>query len=90
MAQNRKALELVIKTAQIIIGTHLQSISDITEVRYLHRAQKIVRDNTHPSYSLFTLLPSRKTTEVSTAIPPDYGTASFPGWETPELILSTQ
>ncbi len=32
MAQDRRALQRVIKTAQNIIGTHLPSISDIGEV----------------------------------------------------------
>ncbi len=56
-AQDRKALQRVIKIAQNVIGTHLPSINDINEVRCLHRAQKILKDNT---YSLFTLLLSVK------------------------------
>lgn len=38
-SQERKAQQQVIKTAQSITSTHLPSISDIGEVRWLHRAQ---------------------------------------------------
>ena len=53
----------VIKTAQNITGTQLSSISDISEEG---RAQKILKENNHPSHSL------AKNTEVSAAVPPDY------------------
>ena len=39
------------KTTKNIVASHLQSI----------RAQRTLKDNTHPSHSLFTLLPSGKT-----------------------------
>ena len=48
-AQDRRALQPVIETAQINIGTHLLSISDIGGKRRLSRAQSIVTDNTHPT-----------------------------------------
>ncbi len=54
------ALQRVINTAKNIIGTYLPSISDISEVRCLRRAQRILKDNTHPSHSPFTMLPSGK------------------------------
>ncbi len=60
MAQDSRALQWVIRTAQKIIGTYLPSISDIGQVRFLHRAQRILKDSTHPGNSLFTLLPSGK------------------------------
>ena len=50
------ALERAFKTAQNIIGIHLLSISDIGEVRCLRRAQKILKDNSHLSHGLVTLL----------------------------------
>lgn len=56
----------VIKTAQNITGTQLSSISDISEEGCLQRAQKILKENNHPSHSL------AKNTEVSAAVPPDY------------------
>ncbi|XP_078121563.1 immunoglobulin superfamily member 5 [Sander vitreus] len=59
-AQDRRALQLVIKTAQNIIGTHLPGIIDVSEKRDLCRARRILKDNTHPRNSLFTLLPSGK------------------------------
>ncbi|KAI3363178.1 hypothetical protein L3Q82_011549 [Scortum barcoo] len=49
-------LQQVIKTFQNIIGAHLLSISDICEVRCLFRGQRILKDNTHPIHSLFSLL----------------------------------
>lgn len=39
-AQDRKLCKRVIKTAQMIIGAHLTSISDNEEVRRLHRTQR--------------------------------------------------
>ena len=59
--RHRKALQWVSQTTQNIIATHPQSISDISEVRCLHTAQRTLKDNTHPSHSLFILLPSGKT-----------------------------
>lgn len=53
---------------QNIIGTHLLSISDISEVRYLHRAQRILKDNGHPSHSLFTLMLSGKRSRSTTRL----------------------
>ena len=41
-----------------ITGTLLENITDIGEVRCLHRPQRILKVNTHPSHSLSTLLPS--------------------------------
>ena len=37
---DRKALQRMIKTSQNILGTPLQSLSIINEVRYLNRAQR--------------------------------------------------
>ena len=48
IAKDRKALQWVIKTVQNMIGTHLQGITDIGDVRCMHRAQSILKDNTHP------------------------------------------
>ena len=60
-AQDRKAPQQVIKTTQNVIGTHLQSISDISKVRCLHRDQRILNNNTHPSHILLTLCKQKKT-----------------------------
>lgn len=50
--QDRKALQRVIKTAQIITGADLKSISDLGEVSYMHGAQRFLKDNTQPSDNL--------------------------------------
>lgn len=57
---------------------HLLSISNIGEVRCLHRAQIILKDqNTNPSQSLSICCHLTKDTEVSAAISPYYGAVSF-------------
>ncbi|KAI4903672.1 hypothetical protein NFI96_008970 [Prochilodus magdalenae] len=49
-AQDRKALQRVIKTAQSISGAAFPSLG-------IRRAHSIIRDSTHPPHTLFTLLP---------------------------------
>ncbi|KAK3538728.1 hypothetical protein QTP86_014321, partial [Hemibagrus guttatus] len=56
--RNRKALQRVIKTAQLICGAAFPSLQDIYNTRVIRRAYNIIRDNTHPQHNLFTLLPS--------------------------------
>ncbi|KAK3566665.1 hypothetical protein QTP86_002398, partial [Hemibagrus guttatus] len=46
--------------AEKIIGVSLPSIMDIYSTRCIHKAISIVDDPTHPSHTLFTLLPSGK------------------------------
>lgn len=53
----------MIKTSQNIIGTDLLSISNISEVKCLHRTQRILIDNTD--------------TEASPSVPPDNRAASL-------------
>jgi hypothetical protein len=55
---DRKALQRVVKTAQKIIGTSLPALTDLHHSRCLQRANKILKDHTHPSHALFSLLPS--------------------------------
>ena len=55
---NRKALQRVVKTAQRITGSSLPSIESVQSKRCLRRARSIVKDWSHPSHRLFTLLPS--------------------------------
>ncbi|KAI4883718.1 hypothetical protein NFI96_007205 [Prochilodus magdalenae] len=57
-AQDRKALQRVIKTAQSISGAAFPSLQDIYRTRVIRRAHSIIRDSTHPQHSFFTLLPS--------------------------------
>ncbi|KAK3535518.1 hypothetical protein QTP70_016932 [Hemibagrus guttatus] len=47
-------------TAEKIIRVSLPSITDIYSTRCTHKANSIVDDPTHPSHTLFTLLPSGK------------------------------
>ncbi|KAI5614112.1 gastrula zinc finger protein XlCGF28.1-like [Silurus asotus] len=57
---DRKSLQRIVRTAEMIIGISLPSIMDIYTTRCIHKAHSIVDDHTHPSHTLFTLLPSRK------------------------------
>lgn len=53
--KKRKGLQHVTKTVQNVM---VLSYRAVIWVKSLHRAQRILTDNTHPSHSMFTLLPS--------------------------------
>uniref|UniRef100_A0A7N9AV81 Alkylated DNA repair protein AlkB homologue 8 N-terminal domain-containing protein n=1 Tax=Mastacembelus armatus TaxID=205130 RepID=A0A7N9AV81_9TELE len=55
-----KTLQRIVRTAEKIIGVSLPSITDIYSTRCIRKANSIVGDSTHPSHTLFTLLPSGK------------------------------
>ncbi|KAI5102764.1 gastrula zinc finger protein XlCGF28.1-like, partial [Silurus meridionalis] len=57
---DHKSLQRIVRTAEIIIGVSLPSITDIYTTRCIRKAHSIVYDHTHPSHTLFTLLPSGK------------------------------
>lgn len=57
---DRKTLQRIVRTAEKIIGVSLPSITDIYTSRCIRKATSIVDDPTHPSHTLFTLLPSGK------------------------------
>ncbi len=57
-AADRKTLQRTVNTAAKIIGAPLPSILDIFLTRCSSKATSIVKDPTHPSHSLFQLLPS--------------------------------
>ncbi|KAI4897870.1 hypothetical protein NFI96_007237 [Prochilodus magdalenae] len=59
-ASDRKSLQRVVRTAEKIIGVSLPTITDIYTTRCIHKTTSIVDDHTHPSHTLFTLLPSGK------------------------------
>ena len=59
-ASNRKTLQRIVNTAERIIGASLPSLLDIYNTRLNRKALSIVGDPTHPSYFLFTLLPSER------------------------------
>ncbi len=57
-AGNRKALQRVVRTARHIVGGELPSLPDIYTRRCTRKAQRIIKDSSHPSHSLLSLLPS--------------------------------
>ncbi|KAK3554840.1 hypothetical protein QTP86_000885 [Hemibagrus guttatus] len=60
---DRKTLQRIVRTGEKIIGVSLPSITDMYTTRCICKANSIVDDPTHPSHTLFTLLPSGKSTE---------------------------
>ncbi|KAK3542861.1 hypothetical protein QTP70_006129 [Hemibagrus guttatus] len=57
---DRKTLQRIVRTAEKIIGVSLPSITDMYTTRCIRKANSIVDDPTHPSHTLFTLLPFGK------------------------------
>ncbi len=57
-AGNRKALQRVVRTARHIVGGELPSLQDIYTRRCIRKARRIIKDSSHPSHSLLSLLPS--------------------------------
>jgi len=64
-AADRKTLQRTVNTAAKIIGAPLPSILDIFLARCFNKATSIVKDHTHPSHSLFQLLPSGRQSGAS-------------------------
>ncbi len=75
MCMDRRALQNI--TTDNIIGTYLPSISDICEVSCLCRAQRILKDNTHPATACSPCCCLASNTEISAAVPPDSRATSF-------------
>lgn len=57
-AEDRKAVQRVINTAQKIIGCPLTSLENISISCCLRRTKAITSDPSHPAYPMFDLLPS--------------------------------
>ncbi len=57
-AGNRKALQRVVRTARHIVGGELPSLQDIYTRRCTRKARRIIKDSSHPSHRLLSLLPS--------------------------------
>ena len=55
---DRKALQRVVRTAELIIGHKLPAFQDIYQTRCLRKACSIIKDCTHPAHHLFATLPS--------------------------------
>ena len=53
-ALNRKALQRVVRSAQIITGGKLPALHDTYSTRCHRKAKKIIKDKNHPSHCLFT------------------------------------
>ncbi len=57
-AGNRRALQRVVRTAHHIVGGELPSLQDIYTRRCTRKARRIIKDSSHPSHRLLSLLPS--------------------------------
>ncbi len=57
-AGNRKSLQRVVRTAHHIVGGELPSLQDIYTRRCTRNARRIIKDSSHPSHGLLSLLPS--------------------------------
>ena len=57
---NRKALQMVVWSAQRITGGKLPGLQDTYSTRCHRKAKNIIKDNNHPSHCLFTTLSSRR------------------------------
>jgi hypothetical protein len=57
---NRRALQRVVWAAKCITGGTLPAFQDTYSNRCHRKAKKIIKDLSHPSYGLFTPLPSRR------------------------------
>ncbi|KAK3527713.1 hypothetical protein QTP86_000381 [Hemibagrus guttatus] len=66
---DRKTLQRIVKTEKII-GVSLPSITDMYTTRCIRKANSIVDDPTHPSHTLFTLMPSGKRRPAIEPLPP--------------------
>ncbi len=73
-AADNKTLQRTVNTAAKILCASLPSILDIFLTRWSSKANSIMKDSTHPSHSLFQLLPSgiryRSIRDCSTALSP--------------------
>ncbi len=57
-AGNRRALQRVVRTACHIVGGELPSLQDIYTRRCTRKARRIIKDSSHPSHRLLSLMPS--------------------------------
>ncbi len=57
-AGNRKSLQRIVQTARHIVGGEFPSLQDIYTRRCIMKARRIIKDSSHPSHRLLSLLPS--------------------------------
>ncbi len=55
-AGNCRALQRVVRTARHIVGGELPSLQDIYTRRCTRKARRIIKDSSHPSHRLLSLL----------------------------------
>ncbi len=56
--QDSTPLQRVVRTARHIVGGELPSLQDIYTRRCTRKARRIIKDSSHPSHRLLSLLPS--------------------------------
>ena len=56
-AQDKAKLQLVIQSAERVIGCALPPLRSLHDTRALRRARRIMADPSHPGHTLFTILP---------------------------------
>ncbi len=56
--QHRWQLQRFVRTARYIVGGELPSLQDIYTRLCVREARRIIKDSSHPSHSLLSLLPS--------------------------------
>lgn len=56
--QDRKALQRVVRSAQVITGTAFPALDSLYQTRIVNRAISIIKHISHPQHRLLTLLPS--------------------------------
>jgi gmma-aminobutyric acid receptor subunit gamma len=59
-ARNSRALQRVVRSAQLTTWGKLPALQDINTTRRHRKAKKFIKDNNHQSHCLFTLLSSRR------------------------------
>ncbi len=58
--QHRWQLQRIVRTARHIVGGELPSLQNIYTRRCIRKTQRIIRDSSHPSHRLLSLLPSAR------------------------------
>ena len=64
LTSDRKELQRIVRMAQDITGAELHAILDLYTRRCQRKALKMVKDSSHPSHRLFSLLPHNKRYQV--------------------------
>jgi hypothetical protein len=77
LCQLCKALQRVVRTAQYITGAKLPAIQDLYTRRCQRKALKIVKDPSHPSHRLFSLLQHGKWYRTAPSLGPKCFATAF-------------